>query len=478
PKRVPTSNAHHRGQTLTASSTPFSLPSTATSTLFSLTSLSSAADAFMATPSSSATSPSPPMAYIPHASTPSQPTPSPTIERFDRDNKKKAVQKLIARAELSNVTRSLRNRLNYASHKTPALSRYIAPRDGEMLAQGSNPAMQFARSNTARRKPPANTTSFHGAGPSHGMGGMPNANSPLRRGASGPSNSASGLGSRHTFSNEPTRYSLGGQTLFTSILAPPPPQQARTILNAGDPPIAAPLRPEPSPREHGASVIRSIAEGTRAHSKSRRTDASPSRRKGKARASKPSRPNDQVDADGDVDMKAAKTLTSLLLQHRPSIAGASSPRSSFDGSDAGSTQSYPIYPQGSAARGFPNPPPSQGGPSTSTSFREMTPPDTAPSQHQTTPRPAPTDNEAADLMLFLATSPSPARPSKDANNSRDQAAYRALGGQAAVVCEPRAGSCFPPRPVIQTPVTGSTIVGPVLLLLAVAKALLRLAYQV
>lgn len=285
------------------------------------------------------------------------------------------------------------------------------------------------------------------------MGGMPSTNSPLRRGASGPSNSASALGSRHTFSNangEPgnsTRYSLGGQTLFTSILAPPPPQQARTILNAGDPPIAAPVRPEPSPREHGASVIRSIAEGTRAHSKSRRTDASPSRRKGKARASKASRTNDEVDADGDVDMKAAKTLTSLLLQHRPSIAGsASSPRSSFDGSDAGSTQSYPIYPQGSAARGFPNPPPSQGGPSTSTSFREITPPDNATSQHQTTPRPAPTDNEAADLMLFLATSPSPARPSKDANNSRDQAAYRALGGSSSGGLRAKGRVLFPTAP--------------------------------
>ena len=42
-----------------------------------------------------------------------------------------------------------------------------------------------------------------------------------------------------------------------------------------------------------------------------------------------------------------------------------------------------------------------------------------------TPRPAPSDNGAADLMLFLATSPSPARSNK---NTRDMAAYRALTG--------------------------------------------------
>ena len=94
----------HLQQNRRASNTFLSPPSTATSTFFLLYSLHHTADAFMATPSSSATSPSPPMAYIPHVSTPSQSTPSPTTELFERDNKKKSVQKLIARAELSSVS--------------------------------------------------------------------------------------------------------------------------------------------------------------------------------------------------------------------------------------------------------------------------------------------------------------------------------------------------------------------------------------
>lgn len=41
----------------------------------------------------------------------------------------------------------------------------------------------------------------------------------------------------------------------------------------------------------------------------------------------------------------------------------------------------------------------------------------------------PSDNEAADLMLFLATSPSPARPATNRDkDSKDGSAYRMLGG--------------------------------------------------
>lgn len=135
-------------------------------------------------------------------------------------------------------------------------------------------------------------------------------------------------------------------------------------------------------------------------------------------------------------MKAAATLTSLLLHHRPSITGsASSPRSSIDGSEA-STFSYSHFAQSSARTTTASqPPPTSSGSSASVgtepSFRQQTPPppsSSAPSSAPlaTTPRPAPTDNEAADLMLFLATSPSPVRPSN--KDSKDLAAYRALSG--------------------------------------------------
>lgn len=165
-------------------------------------------------------------------------------------------------------------------------------------------------------------------------------------------------------------------------------------------------------------VVKSIAESTRAHAKSRRQ---PDKRKDKRKSKK------AVDADGDVDMEAAATLTSLLLHHRPSIAGsASSPRSSIDGSEAGTPYSQqPISARSSFSSILPN-----TASNASTSYRSDTPPRSSNTnvqqqRGQTTPRPAPTDNEAADLMLFLATSPSPARPttSKDA---RDAAAFHAL----------------------------------------------------
>jgi hypothetical protein len=256
-----------------------------------------------------------------------------------------------------------------------------------------------------------------------------------------------GNGSANTASsnvNAGNNSRSAAQSLYASILAPPPAKQARTIHNASDPPLPAPSRPVPSPRARGGKPsARSIAEGTRAQAKSRREDKGsgastlPDKRKGK-RADKGKQkqkragvqaPN--IDADGDVDMKAAATLTSLLLHHRPSIAGStSSPRSSIDSSETGSTHSHSQFAQ-SSARTTTTSAPTSSTASTSTvaesSFRNNTPPPNpnADVQHLT-PRPAPTDNEAADLMLFLATSPSPARPSN--KDSKDQAAYRALGG--------------------------------------------------
>jgi hypothetical protein len=74
------------------------------------------------------------------------------------------------------------------------------------------------------------------------------------------------------------------QNLYTSILAPPPAKQARTIHNPRDPPIAAPTRPPVTPKSQrgsgggGAGVsgrprALSLVEGTRSHdAKSRREE--------------------------------------------------------------------------------------------------------------------------------------------------------------------------------------------------------------
>ena len=240
--------------------------------------------------------------------------------------------------------------------------------------------------------------------------------------------------------NENTSTSRRGSAvsnLYSSILAPPPAKQARTIHNPSDPPIAAPVRPT-TPKSR---VTKSSAhDGNHPQPKGRHSNktskapVSPNRRKNK-RASvdkgKQKQHSGNMDVDRDIDMKAAATLTSLFMHHRPSIAGsASSPRSSIDGSELGSVYSLSQFAQSSArTMSAGNPPAPVSAPSSTTiavdpGLRPQTPPSGSQVQH-TTPRPAPTDTEAADLMLFLATSPSPARPNKDA---RDMAAYRALSG--------------------------------------------------
>ncbi|KAH7868405.1 uncharacterized protein C8R40DRAFT_842861 [Lentinula edodes] len=371
----------------------------------------------MATPSSSATSPSPPMAYlqpvvpiVPSSQGPSSSSLSslsPSTDSGEGERRKKAVQKFLARAELSNVTRTLRTRLSYASSKTN--HNITSPSLGDLEAQSQSTSSAVPRSYAAKRKAPSQPVG----------NAMP---SPLRRGSLGPRPRTPANTGNVGASTSTATTESNTQTLFTSILAPPPSNQARTILNANDPPVAAPVRPAMSPKVRNVNndkAVKSIAESTRAHAKSRRQ---PDKRKDKRKSRK------AVDADGDVDMEAAATLTSLLLHHRPSIAGsASSPRSSIDGSEAGTPYSQqPI----SARSSFSSIPPSNTASNASISYRSNTPPRSSNTnvqqqQGQSTPRPAPTDNEAADLMLFLATSPSPARPttSKDA---RDAAAFHAL----------------------------------------------------
>ena len=238
-------------------------------------------------------------------------------------------------------------------------------------------------------------------------------------------------------------YSNGAAVpnLYSSILAPPPAKQARTIHNPSDPFIPAPERPTtPKPRVAKSS---SIHDGNHLQTKGRhstktsKAPVSPNRRKNN-RASvdkgKQKRHSGNMDVDGDIDMKAAATLTSLFMHHRPSIAGsASSPRSSIDGSEVGSVYSLSHFAQSSArTTSTGNPPAPVSATSSSTTIavdpglRPQTPPPCGSQVQHTTPRPAPTDTEAADLMLFLATSPSPARPAN--KDTRDVAAYRALSG--------------------------------------------------
>jgi len=243
------------------------------------------------------------------------------------------------------------------------------------------------------------------------------------------------------------RHPSQASSLYSSILAPPPTKQARTVHNPSDPPVPAPSRPAQSPRSRApkpsprGEAVRPQTKAKQA-SKSTKVVASPDRRRTKGgsidKGKQKQRADDMdVDVDGDVDMKAAATLTSLLMHHkRPSITGsASSPRSSIDGSEVGSAYSY--FVQSSARTSGINtvvPPsvvPSSSAIVAEPLVRSQTPPPPASGssiKQHTTPRAAPTDSEAANLMLFLATSPSPLRPAN--KDTKDFAAYRALGGDS------------------------------------------------
>ncbi|KAG6830862.1 hypothetical protein H0H92_014227 [Tricholoma furcatifolium] len=406
----------------------------------------------MATPTSSATSPSPPMAFITHPSGQSQPSSSSFLETMDKEQRHRAVQKFMARAEISTITRALRTRLSYASYKAENNVHHVPLRDLETHSQSQSQAASFSRTIAAKRRAVAGNASFHNNPATQSPHGT---SAGSRRGGSmlPPSTTSSPRthypavnGSAYaTSSNDdpgPTSRSANPhQSLYTSLLAPPPTKQARTIHNAGDPPVPASSRPSASPKTRAPK--RSSADMGHPQAKSRKLEHGTSPQSPKSRKSKKSsvdkgkgkQPDANVDTGGDVDMKAAATLTSLLMHHsRPSMTGsATSPRSSIDGSEAGSAYSHSHFVQSSARTITAASPPAPVSTAASTStinesIRNQTPPpvQAAGPEKASTPRPAPTDSEAANLMLFLATSPSPVRPAN--KDTRDLAAFRALGG--------------------------------------------------
>lgn len=370
------------------------------------------------------------------------------------------------------VTRALRARLAYASYKAQHNIPHVPLRDLE--AQSQSQTASFNRTIAAKRKAVGATNYYNNPatqGPSTSGAGS------LRRGGSGTMPPPASVSSPRTHASpslgysevaSSLRHSSQAPSLYSSILAPPPTKHARTVHNPSDPPVPAPSRPTQSPRSRPKAsprneVIRPQAKAKQA-SKSAKATASPDRRRTKGgsidKGKQKQRADDMdVDVDGDVDMKAAATLTSLLMHHkRPSITGsASSPRSSIDGSEVGSAYSY--FAQSSARTSGLNPAvPLSVAPSSSSIaeplVRSQTPPPPSGSsiKQHTTPRAAPTDSEAANLMLFLATSPSPLRPAN--KDAKDLAAYRALGGGSGPL-RSKGRVLFP-----STPATDPTPSGP------------------
>ena len=355
---------------------------------------------------------------------------------------------LVPRSPFPQFTRALRARLSYASYKATSNIPHVPLPDLETQSQNQSQAASFNRTIAAKRKA-AGANNYYNNPTTQGSGTAGN----HQRGGSGtmaPPPSGSSPRAYHSSIHGTPGYSGYNEVpsssrntavpnLYSSILAPPPAKQARTIHNPSDPPLPAPVRPTtPKPRVPKSS---STHDGNhqpkgRHSNKTSKAPASPNRRKNKRASvdkSKQKRLSSDMDIDGDIDMKAAATLTSLFMHHRPSIAGsASSPRSSIDGSEVGSVYSLSHFAQSSArTTSTGNPPGPVSATSSSTTIvadtgpRPQTPPSGSQVQY-TTPRAAPTDTEAADLMLYLATSPSPVRPAN--KDARDMAAYRALGG--------------------------------------------------
>lgn len=420
-------------------------PSEATSTLYYA----------MPTPpsNSSAASQSPPMAFLPLAAA----TPESVSSGADHDEteeRRKAVQKFMARAEISMVTRGLRTRLSYAAYKANHNVPHLPLNDLEAQSQAHFANIASSRTLPAKRK----------------VGGGNYYNNPATQGGASSSSTITSLKRVSSGSMAPPSFTLAPRTyypnvdggpsttdstkppgstmnLYTSILAPPPSKQARTIFNAGDPPVAAPTRSPPTPRSgpNGkAASSKSVAEGTRGHARGRNAPSTPGRSKRAAKKGKTKQKSGKGEDTMDADVEAAATLTSIFMAHRGSIGSAGSPRSSVDGgtSETGESQNT-THPPGSATPRMVRPAsvaatrPLQGDSSSATlvepsgSQSKTPPPGETVSRGSATPLLPATDNEAADLMLYLATSPSPARPAN--KDSKDAAAFRALSGGTATL---------------------------------------------
>ncbi|KAL0954384.1 hypothetical protein HGRIS_003369 [Hohenbuehelia grisea] len=413
------------------------------------------------------------MAFITQTALPNEMSPIDT-DAQEQEEKQRAMQKFMARAEVSTVTRALRQRLAYASfkaaHNVPQMS--LRDLEDQLAIQSQAHASPYSRTITAKRKAGGtaapSSASYYSSPGTQGSGLRrtgSNLAPPGQRSNYYPTVNGTGSSSA-TIPNQgfasPSQGTAQSESLYTSLLAPPPAKHARTIHNPNDPPVAAPIRGVASPRalpRDKAAASRAVVnspEGARARAKGRKTEkkspGTPKTKrvsKGKKKASPNSAKRGAVDGDGDVDMKAAAALTSLLLHNHQrgsvsmSAAGsASSPRSSVDAaSEAGSVTSMgqrAVRPPGDPV---PSTSASAHAPTAHPPFRPRTPVSNTPSKGNagaTTPRAAPSDNEAADLMLFLATSPSPARPS---GKARDMEALRVLGPSAAV--RPKGRVLFP-----------------------------------
>ena len=335
------------------------------------------------------------------------------------------------------LTRGLRARLSYATFKATHNVAHL--RIGDLESHVKEDAL-------ATWTPSRNN---YGDGPAAQGNNIAHLSSgATRRGAMAPPTTIPSSNSRSHQASPGKRDSMSAnaaQSLYASILAPPPAKRARTIHNPEDPPVPAPARmtngssrnrkrsshSEGTKGTHSRTASEpqpysSIAEHTRANT---RTGKDPKRKNASrgGKANKQQRDantsNVEVSHDVDVDMKAAATLTRLFHHSRNSITSLSavSPRSSLSASsDVGSSHSLSQFAQSSARTttaqtSFAS---SQEFSQTGSIARPATPP--RPSETRLGSRTnsfpdggsrSATDQEAIKLLYFLHESPSPARAS-------------------------------------------------------------------
>ncbi|PCH42114.1 hypothetical protein WOLCODRAFT_137707 [Wolfiporia cocos MD-104 SS10] len=389
----------------------------------------------MATPSSSTTTPSPQLRYI-QPNTPTAPsTPAQNENEADeKEDKDKAVQRFLARAEVGKLTFGLRTRLSYASFKA--------------MHNLSHNTLGDLEHDSEQARNPNRPGNYY--------------NNPATQGNSAMTPSGSGRGRKGQMAPPPPVTASATQSLFSSLLAPPPAKRARTIHNPDDPPVPAPVKPRgtpPVPRKSGKSSRGGDTTHPRHRSRKGR-DRDNAKGKGRQAVHDP----EEGAADVDIDMRAAATLTSFLMSSRPSIsASASSPRSSASaGSDSGSTHGYhhfvqsstrtndsslamPSYPAYNAPQPRPITPqqPPVGDSSSQPVHRHSSSgrieARASPRVRHTasqdagdtaTPHP-PSDAEAANSLLFLATSPSPMRAAA-AKDGKQASLLRTWSGNSSL----------------------------------------------
>jgi len=262
------------------------------------------------------------------------------------------------------LTRGLRARLSYATFKATHNVAHL--RIGDLESHVKDDAL-------ATWTPSRNN---YGDG-SAAQGNIAHlSSSTARRGAMAPPTTIPSSSARSHQASPGKRESMSAnaaQSLYASILAPPPAKRARTIHNPEDPPVPAPARmtngssrnrkrsshPEGTRGTHSRTAsdpqpYSSVAEHTRANTRTGKD----SKRKNASKGGKASNQrrgadtsNVETSHDVDVDMKAAATLTRLFHHSRNSITSLSavSPRSSISASsDVGSSHSLSQFAQSSA----------------------------------------------------------------------------------------------------------------------------------